>query len=177
VVINDWVLLSRVGRDPNALQTLFERHRDFVYRLAWSQLRDQTSAEDVTQDVFVRLAASTKPYFQRAAFRTWLYRVSSNCVHDHRRKNTGPATVQPGNNPAIGGSQESCSDLQRVLEALDDLPRRQRQVVVLRLFEGFSVAETASALGCGSGAVKTHLHRATQKLRKRLLGQTITTGD
>lgn len=167
-------------RDPRALQELFLRHRDFVYRLAWSLLRDQASAQDVTQDVFVRLAASRKRYFQRAAFRTWLYRVTTNTVHDYRRKQIKTIELTACVEKSARDSPELHSDLDRVLEAMSDLPDRQRQVVILRLFEGFSVAETAKALGCSGGSVKTHLHRATTKLRI-LLGttqdQVTTTGD
>lgn len=176
----DWTLLNHAGNDPASLQELFLRHRDYVYRLAWSLLRNQASAEDVTQDVFVRLAASKKHYVQRAAFRTWLYRVIFNSVQDHRRKQTRLIEASACPDATANDNPEACSDLERVLEALGELPERQRQVLILRLFEGFSVTETANALGCGSGSVKTHLHRATHKLRAQLLTTqdlSTTTGD
>jgi RNA polymerase sigma-70 factor (ECF subfamily) len=178
---NDWTLMNRSGSDPAALQELFERHRDYVFRLAWSMVRNKTTAEDLTQDVFCRLAASRKRYLQRAAFRTWLYRVTANSVHDYHRKNRHqPGLTETPPSMAVD-NPEAVSDLYRVMDMLNDLPERQRQVVILRVFEGFSVTETASAMGCRGGSVKTHLHRALQKLRSNLLDNNpliaTTTGD
>lgn len=159
---DDWDLLNRVRRDPNALETLFIRHRDFVYRLAWSRLADVARAEDVTQEVFYRLATSRRRFFKGARFQTWLYRVVVNQVVDLQRSLT---RLPPETTPTEVAGPDLRSDLEQVMEALSDFPERQREVVLLRLLEGFSTEETARALRISRGSVKTHLHRAKERLK------------
>lgn len=161
---SDWDLLNRLGRDPAALEVLFRRHRDFVFRLAWSRIRDHHLAEEVTQEVFYRIAKGRKPFFKGAKFRTWLYRVVCNQVSDQCRKSARmlPLDAEP---VATTAAPETSTDLQQIIAALPDLPDRQREVFLLRMLEGFSTRETAKALKISPGSVKTHLHRATVRLR------------
>lgn len=163
---DDWDLINRVATDRHALEQLFLRHRDYVYRVIWSQVRNRAIAEDLTQDVFCRLATMRRRFVRRAAFRSWLYRVAANLVRDHlrkRRRSVGAvaperhAPPEPTPNP----------ELDEVLAAIAELPRRQREVVLLRLLEGLSTAETAVALRIGAGSVKTHLHRGLIHLRSK----------
>ncbi len=161
---DDWDLINRAASDRDALEQLFLRHRDYVYRVIWSQLRSRSIAEDLTQDVFCRLATMRRRFVRRARFRSWLYRVAANLVRDHLRKHRrSVATVAPERHAAPEPAPNR--ELDEVLAATGDLPRRQRQVVLLRLLEGLSTAETAAALDISTGSVKTHLHRGLNHLR------------
>ena len=162
----DWSLLTRSRREPEALAELFRRHRDFVYRVSYASLRNADQAEETTQDVFYRLARQRRPLIRRARFTTWLYRVTRNCVTDQLRKSNHQAD-HPVAEPSQQDTSGASCDLDAVLAAMAGLPERQRQVVLLRIFEGHSVAETAALLGVGEGSVKTHLHRGLHALRNR----------
>ncbi len=170
---NDWDLLQVASRDDCALSQLFERHRHFVYRLAWGLLQEDHAADDVVQDVFVKIRAGKLRAKPRAKFTTWLYQVAINTAREQSRKRRrfwGAAQAEDVLAETADGRTgpselELRDDLRRSLAAL---PIRQREVVLLRFYEGFDTAETAEILGCRKGTVKAHLHRATLKLRETL---------
>lgn len=148
---------------------LFTRHKDYVYRLAWGFLGSRSLAEDVTQEVFLRLAKGRSRWWPRAKFRTWLYQVTLNTAREFRRRRQRDA--QPLTDEALERQTApdpptlARADLSR---ALDLLPQRQREVVVLRFYEGLSTKETARIMRCREGTIKSHLHRALATLRQAL---------
>lgn len=169
---DDWTLLRR--GDDDALATLFARHKDFVHRLAWSLTADPSLAEDVTQEVFLRVVQAKRRWRPRARFRTLLYRVTANTASElrrHRFRETHD-DVEPPPVPA-----RPIGELTDLAQALAALPERQREVVVLRYLEGWSTRETARALGCRSGTVKVHLHRALGRLRTLMTPPSIQTSN
>ena len=171
----DWELFGRAPSDAWALRQLFERHRHYVYRLAWGVLNEDHAADDVVQEIFLKMRAGRLKAKPKAKFTTWLYRVALNTAREQargRRKMWGEEdALCLLESIADGGADptrlETLRDLGRALAALKG---RQREVVVLRLLEGFDTAETAEILGCREGTVKAHLHRATKNLRG-LLGK------
>ncbi len=136
-----------------------------MYRLAWGFTGDYALAENVTQDVFVRLV-KIKRWQPRALFRTWLYKIVLNTSRELRRRHRRESDALPsdyGERP--GAEPESAKHDHEVANALKRLPERQREVVVLRFYEELSTKETARIMGCREGTVKTHLHRALAALR------------
>lgn len=170
----DWVLLSRAGDDNAALQTLFDRHKRYVFRLAWGLLNEEAAAEDVVQDVFARMLENRfRTARPKAEFRSWLYQVAVNTAREHARKRrrlwgSPQVSDQLGTLPDAASDPELTDALEDMKSALAHLPLRQREVVLLRYYEGFDTAETAAILGCRDGTVKAHLNRATQTLRRLL---------
>lgn len=75
---DDWQLFSRAAHDDNAMAIIFERHRDFVFRVAWGVLNEEAEAEDVTQDVFMLIQARKLRAKPKAKFTTWLFKVVIN---------------------------------------------------------------------------------------------------
>ena len=169
----DWDLLAASPRDEAALGQLFQRHRHYVYRLAWGLLTEDQAADDVVQDVFLKMRAGRLRAKPRARFTTWLYQVALNTAREHargRRRMWGDAaaieTLTARADHSTGPARfETINALGQALAAL---PARQREVVVLRFLEGFVTPETAQILGCRQGTVKAHLHRATATLREIL---------
>ena len=168
--VDDWDLLSQKEDNEAAFAELFRRNKDYVYRLARGFLGQDTLAEDVTQEVFVRIYRMRKRWFRKAAFRTWLYRMTLNTSREllrnqrrsHRLVEAIPSTIQFTTDD---GPDTDEVDLGQVLNVL---PQKQREVVLLRFYERMSVAETAKALGCREGTVKSHLHKAIRTMRKNL---------
>ena len=166
---DDWALLARASFDRRALQILFERYKDYVYRLACGLLTDQSLADDVVQSVFLRLQEKKFNLQPKAKFTTWLYQFALNISRETgRKKTTLPAAVyayaaEPDEVAANDAGNEVINfyDLQK---ALAQIPQRQREVFILRYLEGFSTRETAQIVACHEGTVKTHLARAVAKL-------------
>ena len=159
-----------------------------AFRMAEIALRDPDDAMDVVQDAMLKLARhyAAKP---SAEWRPLFYRILENGIRDLQRRRTvrkkfmawlpGPKqdpdedAQDPLDNVADGGPDVPELLMQdqamRKLEgSLRALPARQREAFMLRNFEGFDVAETAKAMGCSEGSVKTHYSRAVHTLREQL---------
>lgn len=167
---DDWALLREAPRNAEALDALYRRHRDYVFRLAWGFTASRDLAGDVVQEVFMRLMSRRLRWRRRAAFRTWLYGLVRNVSREQRRRQ-GRESDGAESRLATAVAADSAETEQRLAELaglLGTLPEKQREAVVLRLLEGLSTAETAALMGCREGTVKAHLHKATVALRARL---------
>jgi len=153
--------------DPDAFDALVRRHQDRLYRLASVWLRDPVQAEDAVQDVFLRAWHGLRGFRFRAAPFTWLYRTARHVCHEYNRRRTAESLDSEPPDPADGPErhvqvQETAREVRRLVAVL---PPRQREVVMLRIFEELSVADTAQAMGCRQGTVKALLHKAIARLR------------
>jgi len=172
----DWQLLERQHRDVHSFRTLFDRHRDYVYRLATGFLGDSHAAEDVTQEVFLRIHRMRRRWVPRAQFRTWLYRTALNISREFMRRRK---RYEVSAELARVGEAGCKATVPRTIERdrfdlhgmVDRLPDRQREAVVLRFLERLSTRETAQIMRCREGTVKSHLHKAMIGLRRDLKRQ------
>jgi RNA polymerase sigma-70 factor (ECF subfamily) len=151
-----------------SLRDIDATHRRAALRVVRRILRDDDEAEDVVQDVFVRLATRGVPFDGRAAFGTWLHRVLVNSSLNALRARRRRATLQsplwaPGDPEEVVARRQAEAGLERALARLSE---QHRQVVTRRDLGGQDYAEIARALGIPEGTVKSALHRA----RVRLLG-------
>jgi RNA polymerase sigma-70 factor (ECF subfamily) len=159
-----------------------------AFRMAQVALRDPDDALDVVQDAMLKLARNyaTKPC---AEWRPLFYRILENGIRDLQRRRSvrkrfmtwlpGPKE-DPDNEaqdplenvadtgPAAPERLMQDQAMQRLEISLRELPARQREAFMLRNFEGLDVAETATAMGCSQGSVKTHYSRAVHTLREQL---------
>ena len=134
-----------------------------IYRLAYARTGSRADAEDIMQEVFVRLLRAGPDFADRAHARAWLLRVAANCANDWFRapwrRREGPLTDSlPAPEHEDGG----------VVEAVLALPAKYRTAVHLYYYEELSVAEIARILGKSKGAVKSRLFRARAMLREAL---------
>lgn len=164
---SDWQLLREAKGDSTALRELFVRHNNYVYRLAWGFVGERYGAEDVVQEVFLCLPRLRVGWWVRAKFTTWLYKVTLNVSRELLRRERRPRKTYPMDTSNGGSDPERGVVLSELSRALDQLPGRQREVVVLRMLEGLSTRETARVIGCREGTVKVHLHRALNTLKQR----------
>lgn len=173
---SDAKLLERISDgDRIAFQTLVERHTARGYRVAFRFLGRKADAEDILQDVFLRLW--DKPWRYNAldgtAFSTWLYRVISNAsLNALKRKkfeisdDDWLATIPDHTNP-----EQQVQDKQRMLQlrhALEQLPPNQKQSLVLCFFEDFSNQEAADIMEISVVALQSLLMRAKRNLQEQL---------
>jgi RNA polymerase sigma-70 factor (ECF subfamily) len=171
-------LVSRAaGGDPAAFQALVERHRSMVYRVAFQFAGNHHDAEDIAQEVFIKVYRSLDHFRQDAQLTSWLYRIVMNACIDHRRRQH-PAAVAPFGEEAehrmLNTAEESpgpedrayAGELGQVLETeIARLPHGQRIVFIMRHHQGLKLCEIADALGLAEGTVKRQLHAAIHRLR------------
>ena len=157
--------LLRGRRYDAALERLQERYEQKVFRLAMTILRDAGRAEEVTQDVFLKLWRALPAYDGRAAVSTWLYTIARNTCLTVLRAEAYRRTMPLDDVAAPSREEGSRLDVQGALTKLPDI---QRDVVTLFYWEDRSVAEVARMLDLPEGTVKSHLHRARRTLGKML---------
>ena len=183
-------LISRAaGGDPSAFQALVERHRSMVYRVAYQFAGNHHDAEDIAQDVFIKVYRSLDRFRQDAQLTSWMYRIVMNACIDHRRRQR-PASAAPFGDEAeqrmlntpedTPGPEERAyaGELGQVLESeIGRLPNGQRVVFVMRHHQGMKLCEIADALGLAEGTVKRQLHAAVHRLRQALTQANVTAGE
>ena len=172
-------------RDPTAAERLIARYGDRAYRLAIRITGNAGDAEEVVQDVILRVVRKIDTFRGESAFGSWFYRIVSNAACGRRRAQASidisldevlPAFDEHGRHASLFRDWSSSVDdpavqqqLRDVLTAvIDELPPRYRAAIVLRDVEGLPTAEVAEALGIPVSTAKTRAHRARLLLRKRL---------
>lgn len=171
---SDTELVRRFQRgDEAAFHAIVRRFRDPVYRLAAVWLDDAQQADDAAQEVFLRSFRGLRGFRFRSAPFTWLYRMTKNVCFELNRKRRPEALEYEPRDTAAGpeGLATRLEAARRLRELVSGLPERQREVVVLRIFEDLSVRETARAMGCREGTVKALLHKAMNKLEAMTEGK------
>ncbi len=157
------------GGDITAFEQFIESHQARLYRLAGAFLYRESLAEDAVQEVFIR-AYRGLPAFRFASMPfSWLYRTLRNVCHEMNRKHRHELDYSVMENESFEETTmlENQQKLKEVYKALLGLSRRERDVVLLRVFEEFSEKETATVLGVRQGTVKTLLHRGLKKLQSK----------
>ena len=157
--------------DREAFAVLFEQYKNLVYKTAYLMLGETTEAEDALQEIFVQVYKSLSTFDpSRAAFTTWLYRITFNYCLNHRRRKR-PLTmpledISPALHNEFPGTQ--LADEEVLQQAIGKLTDRQRAVVVLRYFWDLPYAEVAQILDIPLGTVKSRIDLALKTLRKVL---------
>src|ERR1700741_3927253 len=181
--LDDRELVRRAqAGDKEAFEELVRRHQQRVFAVASGILRRREDVEDIAQQVFVKAYFSLKGFDQRAAFTTWLYKITVNECWDLLRKKkvrplvyesdlseeqarqiiTSEEKVNPG--PDISERLEARQRVERLLEGLDD---RDRLMLILKEVEGFSIEEIAEVLNLNANTVKVRLFRARRRIVMR----------
>ena len=156
------------------LSSLYEEYYDKIARYAYLRIGDRAEAEDLAGEVFLRALKSLKSYEERGIpMQGWLFRIAHNLVVDYLRKRQKHKTIpiddvqiDSGINPAM--AVEKKMELERVINAMEQLTQQQREVLGLRFFSGLTSGEAARVLNKSDGAVRELQHAAMEKLRQLL---------
>jgi len=160
---------------------LYRTHYERILRLSRLLLSDPDEADDVTQDVFLKLFQACQTEQRTMVWGAWLTRVAVNACRDRRRSGWWKWWRQrhtefveadfPGS--GLTPEQALLSNEKRgaVWESFRELSVRQQEVFVLRQLEGWSTREVAETLGLSPGSIKRHLYRAVHQMRKALRGR------
>ena len=163
----------------SAFEILLDRYQHKVFRLAYSILGNETQAEDISQDIFIRIWKGMPGYCGKASLSTWIYTISRNACWTQLRKRAARATVPLSDDGGDDGRGIDLEQSERVDGAhsasiarmdaqvlLGQLEEKYRGVIVLFYLEQKSYDETARLLGMPIGTVKTLLHRAKKELHR-----------
>jgi RNA polymerase sigma-70 factor (ECF subfamily) len=172
---DDLHLLERIRRgDTEGAAELFERYAPALLRFTDRMLSDRASAEEVTQEVFVKVISRAHQYDGRAGVASWLFAIAANACRDRRRRDRRapvvPLEAAPEPRDGSEGVEAALASSQRrraVREALAGLSAEQREALVLARYHGMPYAEIARTLGISVGAVKTRIFRAVETLKAR----------
>ena len=186
---DDRELVRRAQReDKEAFEELIRRHQHRVFAVAGGIVRRREDVQDVAQQVFVKAYFSLKRFDQRAAFSTWVYKITVNECWDMLRKRKVRPLVYEADlseeqaRQVISSAEKSKDEpdiserleaRQRVERLLDGLDERDRLMLILKEVEGFSIEEIAEVLDLNPNTVKVRLFRA----RRRVVGQAKAQGN
>jgi RNA polymerase sigma-70 factor (ECF subfamily) len=164
--------------DPGALAELYDRHFDGIYRYLFTRVRHQADAEDLTEQVFLKMVDSIQRYRPRGvAFSSWLYRIAHNLLVDRYRR-AGRDAVElssqvhddrPHADPAV--MAQNSDDRRRLIAAIQRLTPEQQQIITMRFIDNLDVEEIARLTHRRAGAIHSMQHRALASLYRFLMEQ------
>ena len=181
------LLRAAADGDRDAFETLVYKYERFVYRSAYYAVGNAADAEDLTQEIFLKLWRGLSGFRGQSQFLTWLARIVRNTCADHIRKkrrvvpaeslsfvsDDGESTdrelhdTDPQNDPSQAADRSE--NVRLVRQAMAMLSEEHRTLIVLRDIEGYSYEKLARTLGLEEGTVKSRLYRARAQLRQNLL--------
>jgi RNA polymerase sigma-70 factor (ECF subfamily) len=193
-LMDETTLIAGLARgDERAFRELVEQYKKKVYFLALDMVGNSVDAEDVSQEVFLKVFRSFGTFRKGAKLGSWLYRVTYNASIDHiRRRAAAPEAVadevlevrsqaaQAGSPSAAAQDPAKAAEYkllqERIARALDKVSPQEKAVFLLRHYDDLMLKDIASSLGLSLGSVKSYLFRAVHKLQKELGGPALISG-
>jgi RNA polymerase sigma-70 factor (ECF subfamily) len=178
----EWMLRLRAG-DDEAFNQLVAKYRDPVVRFLYRMVHEPALAEELAQEVFLRVYRSRKRYQPRAKFSTWLYRIATNvglnALRDGRMRRMETSMDVTDGTPErlavvadpVANAEQLMLERERLAQvrhAVEELPEKQRLAVLMHKYQDLDYAEIAEVLGCSQSALKSLLFRAYETLRTKL---------
>jgi RNA polymerase sigma-70 factor, ECF subfamily len=174
----DIIVQRAQKQDSEALTQIYEAYFDKIYRYLVVRIRNEIEAEDLTQQVFVKVLQSISTYKNKGVpFSSWIYRIAHNQMVDFMRHQNKKSTVDIGDLqlPDEGDDPQQVMEDQVDIDELKRATRRltesQQEVLSLRFAGELSIAECAKVMGKSEGAIKALQHSAVQALKKALVSK------
>jgi len=171
------------GGNFEAFGHLYGIYLDRIYRYAFHQVQDRMTAEDITEEVFVKAWKAIKSCKGKGeTFSAWIYRIAHNHIINTLRNTQKLTSIEIemeniAGNINLNQEVEMKLEQQELTEMIADLPQNQRQVVVLKFIEGLDNRETGKIMGKSEGAVRILQMRALTTLRQKIGGGKYGTGS
>lgn len=160
--------------EETAFNDLVNRHKEKVRNLIYLNLGSTSSIDDISQEVFLAVYRKLKQFRFQSQFTTWLYTITINKIRDHVRKQkimsvfSAFSSDDTENVVEPGSFKENFDVNEMVRDAVAKLPRKLKEPLILRDFEGMSYQEISDATGIETGTVKSRIFRARESLKKML---------
>jgi RNA polymerase sigma factor (sigma-70 family) len=159
-----------VDGDEHAFEALVQRHYLPVYHFSFKWCRIREDAEEITQEVFIKLTRKLKTFKNKSSFSTWLFRIAINTAKDYSKKKSARklyesafGNEQVRDNP--GPLNEDTGKADRLYSLIDKLPEKQKAALMLVMAEGLSHGEAAKVLKCREKTISWRIHQARSRLK------------
>ena len=175
------IMVEVAQGDLSAFREIVERYQNSLLNYIYRYTGDRASAEDIAQEVFLRVFKTAKGYRTLSSFKTWLFKIATNlCLNELRDNKMHRNTIDifELNEAGFVALAEKCPSPARELEnrelssilkmALKSLPENQRVALLLHKYSGFSYFDISQIMNCSISAVESLIHRARQSLKKQL---------
>lgn len=178
------LMLQFQGGDDACFEAIVDMHKQNMFDLAYRFLGNYQDAEDVTQELFIKVYHSRETYRALSKFTTWIYKICKNtCIKQLQKRKANTTSLSDYqsslNDRSLDEVRDPKSDLpldsllaqekaETVKNAIDSLPERQRLALVLYRYQECSYQEVSEILDCSEEAVKSILHRARMSLKDKL---------
>jgi len=173
------IMIALKGGDATAFEKILKKYEKPIINYIYRFIGDRAEAEDITQEVFLRVYKSKDSYKPTAKFSTWLYKIATNLCIDYKRKINRDAIGYSGtelsnklkdttsSNPVESSLERE--QLEEIIKiSLSSLPENQRIALTLKVYENKSYQEISEILGCSVSAVESLIFRARQNLKEKL---------
>jgi RNA polymerase sigma-70 factor (ECF subfamily) len=176
----EWIRAAQAG-NRSAFARLVERYWDRLYRWLYHVTRDRHTAEDLTQETFLKVLAAVKTFRPGSNFRAWVFKIGHNNFVNHTRAERRTKHQLPEDlaGPDLGGAEETTANreaLEAVGRAVAELPGEFRAALMLRVEEGLSFREVARILNTTEETARWRVFKARQKLMKVLAPELLPPG-
>jgi len=156
--------------DVSAFEELLKKYEKLILNLVYRFLGSSNDAEDLTQEVFLRVYRARETWQPKARFSTWIYRITANLCFNWRRKKTFLSLEDVSPPPSLTTESNENTELKKEIQkALLSLPKNQRLALILCHYEDKSYQEISELLGCSVSSVKSLIFRARQNLKARIV--------
>jgi len=170
------IIQKAAAGDRSAFRELVLEHSHAMFRLAWRLTSDESAAEDIVQEAFIKAWRKIDGFRMESSFKSWLHRITVNTAMDYLRKHSRRKqfeTEEPEWDPGLQSAEmpvhDTQIDIQKQTEAaMMDLSEVERSALLLKHFEGHSINEIAQMLEITTGACKQAIFRAVKKMRVAL---------
>jgi len=163
--------------DAGAFELLFSRHLHAIVNFSYRFVRNRQIAEELAQEIFLKVYTGASGYEAQAKFTTWLYRIATNVCLNEIRKPRFRATHEPleetlpvNSGTALDAHLDRRAIAHAIRRALEQLPVKQRAAFILNKYQELSYAEVSEIMGISEQAVKSLIHRAKETLAETLKG-------
>ncbi|MBD3284814.1 sigma-70 family RNA polymerase sigma factor [candidate division WOR-3 bacterium] len=170
----DIALVERaLGEDYSAQREIVKRYQGPIFAYVYRWMRNRADAEDLTQDVFIKMFRALGTYSRKSSFRAWLYRIARNRIIDFLRRKKPYAVdidnvVLEDENPTPIEVHAKTSEREMLDKVIESLPPLYREVLLLRHRDELTYEEIVESTGIALGTIKARLHRARAMLKKQL---------
>lgn len=167
------VAQARAG-DRSAFGLLIEQNYDFIHRIAWRWSGNRNDAEDIAQDVCIKLGNAIRQWRGEGLLRTWLYQMTLNAARDHMRRyarekrKTEAYHRELLHDGPVHDAGDNDADVSALWAAVKTLPDKTADAVLLVYGEGLNHAHAAEVLDCAEATIAWHIHDAKKRLKRIL---------
>jgi len=164
--INKEVIESAKNGDEKSMSEIFQYYKDYVMRSSFIYLHRLDEAEDVTENVFLKVFMNLKSFNMEKDFRPWLSRIITNECHNYYHKNRGEYSNSDEMIDLMANTDESFETVKLIRDCVKNLSFSDREVIMMRFFQELTLEEIAAILKTSVGAVKVRIHRSVKKLKE-----------